>query len=629
MHRTLILFAPVGCFLLALDCATGAELGGNAAPTTIAELERAIEGVLQDTNTPGAGIAIVSRDRILHVAGLGLADRAQNRAVTKETMFRAGSISKSFTALAIQKLEEAGRINLDARVRDLAPEVQYSNRWEEVAPLRLVHLLEHTAGFDEISLREFATSKPDSQLAEDIDFDPRPRTSRWPPGQFFSYSNADYTLVGYILEKVSGQPFDDFLAEELLWPLQMEQASFLCTENVQRQLAIGYGPDGVTPKDYEHIVGRPSGALNCSPTELPHLVELLLNRGVFRGRRILSTESIERMERPATSFMAQREIRDGYGLANYTVSHNRHRIHGHAGGMNGYLARYAYSIEHGVGYVIMLNGSNGEALDRSETFMLNYLSRDWPQPESPKPIRFTAAQIADYKGFYEPYTLRIEKSRFLFRLLGMKQVSIREDALFMRGPFGPWLEFAATEFEGAVRGQTDAGPTLLFFREGDRTYAASSSIRLDNLRRIPDWQFWSQILLLLYSVLMILSAIGFALIWLPRKTLGYMRGVGHLSVRIVPLAASLSFLGIFAVIFITLEDPINALAWPTIWSIGICALTWLLAILTPLGLINLMRARRAEINRWVWWHSLLVTVANSIVLIYLVYWGVIGIRTWA
>jgi len=597
------------------------------APQTTEELTRAIALVLEETNTPGAGIALVSRDEILLSTGIGLANRESKVPVTVDTIFRAGSISKSFTALAILKLQEAGQLKLEDRVRDLAPQAKFANPWEDSDPVRLVHLLEHTAGFDDISLRELVTSRPDSRLEDDINFDPRPRTSRWRPGQFSAYSNADYSLAGYVLEKVSGETFDDYLAEKIIRPLDMSGASFLLTDQVRKQLATGY-VDGTTPRPYEHIIGRPKGALNCTPSELGHLVQMLLNRGTYHGTRVMSAASIERMETPTTSIAARRGIRDGYGLGNYSTSHKGYRIFGHAGSVNGYLARYAYSPEHGVGFALMLNADKFRALERCEKIILDYLARDWPQSPSLRSIALDEEQLARFQGFYEPHTLRVEKGRFLIRLLALQRVTVHDGALHLRGLLDRPATFLPGQMVGAFRRDKEPEPTILFFEDVGETYLASTNLRMGNLRRLPSWQFWGQLSGLLYCGTAMLSAIIFPLIWLPRKLLGYLRGVQYLSVRLLPSLAALSILGVFFVLFSLPSDPFNALGKPTVWSLGICALTWVFAALAVVGLVQVVRARSWNINRWVWWHSLLVSIANAIVLAYLAYWGIIGVRTW-
>src|SRR5713101_2137716 len=123
-------------------------------PQTLADLQKAMKDVLDKNHVPGAGIALISRGELLWCGGLGKADIAANREITCATEFRAGSISKTFVALALLKLEEEGRINLNARLQDVAPEIPLQNRWESANPVRIVNLLAHTAGFDDMSFSE-------------------------------------------------------------------------------------------------------------------------------------------------------------------------------------------------------------------------------------------------------------------------------------------------------------------------------------------------------------------------------------------------------------------------------------------------------------------------------------------
>src|SRR3954464_4501569 len=129
-------------------------------PRTIPQLQAAIEKVLKETKTPGVGIAIVSSNQPEWVAGIGKADVAANQPVTTNTLFRLGSISKGFAAIAALQLQEGGRLKLSDTLKQWVPDVTFINPWEADYPLRLVHLLEQTSGFDDMHLREFARNDP-------------------------------------------------------------------------------------------------------------------------------------------------------------------------------------------------------------------------------------------------------------------------------------------------------------------------------------------------------------------------------------------------------------------------------------------------------------------------------------
>src|SRR5882724_5258001 len=125
-----------------------------APPNTLEELQKAIRTEMNKNHVPGAGVALVSRGELLWCGGFGDADIASKKPITCDTEFRVGSISKSFVALALLKLQEEGKINLEATLHDVAPEIPMQNAWESTHPVRIVNLLEHTAGFDDMEAAE-------------------------------------------------------------------------------------------------------------------------------------------------------------------------------------------------------------------------------------------------------------------------------------------------------------------------------------------------------------------------------------------------------------------------------------------------------------------------------------------
>ncbi len=126
------------------------------AAQSIAQLRQQLQKVLQDTHTPGASVAIVHRDGPEWIAGLGTSNVAANQAVTEETLFRIGSVSKGFVSLSILKLVNEGKLSLNDPVHKLVPEIWFENHWEATDPARVVDLLEHTTGWDDLHLREYA-----------------------------------------------------------------------------------------------------------------------------------------------------------------------------------------------------------------------------------------------------------------------------------------------------------------------------------------------------------------------------------------------------------------------------------------------------------------------------------------
>src|SRR5271169_3540260 len=135
--------------MLAFAACSGDSKTASAPPPVLAnvdELKSAVAAILKKNNVPGAGIALVTKDQVVWTGGVGKADLAANRDVTADTMFRVGSITKGFVALSALQLAERGKLSLDEKVADVAPEIPVVNPWEATNPVTLANLLEHTAG---------------------------------------------------------------------------------------------------------------------------------------------------------------------------------------------------------------------------------------------------------------------------------------------------------------------------------------------------------------------------------------------------------------------------------------------------------------------------------------------------
>src|ERR1700733_5279904 len=151
----------LGLFAATLFIASPA-LGGDAKPpASIQQLDRQLGDAFRQGKIPGASGAIVENGKITLAKGYGYADVAKRIPATADTPFRAGSISKSFTSIAIMTLVEQHKLSLDDKLTDFAPEVHFVNPWEATNPVRLANLLEHTTGWPDISSRVLAKDETD------------------------------------------------------------------------------------------------------------------------------------------------------------------------------------------------------------------------------------------------------------------------------------------------------------------------------------------------------------------------------------------------------------------------------------------------------------------------------------
>src|SRR5467141_4431656 len=261
-------------------------------PKTVEELQKAMKDVLDKERVPGAGVALVANGQLLWCGGIGKADLATGREMTCDTEFRVGSISKTFVALALLKLQEEGKINLYARLQDVAPEIPFKNKWESTHPVRIVNLLEHTAGFDDMETSEAYNLRDryDFPLLDVFKRFRKPQAARWPPGTRMSYSNPGNAIAGYLIEKVTGMPFDQYIRDAFLRPLGMERADYPFTDANKPLLAAAYNGNPPEAVGYPFIYLRPAGDLKASPGELAKLVQFLLRRGKTEEGQLVKPE---------------------------------------------------------------------------------------------------------------------------------------------------------------------------------------------------------------------------------------------------------------------------------------------------------------------------------------------------
>ncbi|MFN7997687.1 MAG: serine hydrolase domain-containing protein [Bryobacteraceae bacterium] len=602
------------------------------APRNIDELRAAIARVLKETNTPGVGIALVTRDGPVLIDGVGKADVATARPATADTLFRIGSVSKAFATLSILKLQEQGRLQLSDPARKYVSDVAWQNPWESTDPIRIVHLLEHTTGWDDLHLHEYASNDPTPlTLFQGLAYHPDSRVSRWRPGTRMAYCNAGPPVAAYIVEKITGKRFEDYVQENLFGPIHMATASYFYTPAVRDRLTTLYTSDGRRTSFYWHITVRPSGSINASPRDMANYVRFYLNRGAVDGVPIVKPESIERMQQPETTLAARDGLVTGYGLSNYATVDDRGFVwHGHNGGIQGGLTEMAYLPAAGVGYAYMINATNGAAFGRIHKLVTAFLTRDLQPPAKPAsvpPVREIALQ---YCGWGEPANPRAQLTYFIDRITGLAHISLSESKLKIAPIQGPAKSYVPVT-DRLWRSEKRPVPTLALItdlRDGRFVQADGTMYRI-----IPAWKALGQVGAAALILFLLATSLVFALYWvvaLVFRRLRPLRGARlYLSVRILPLLAVLALLAAAAILAAGGDDNALRLGNMTPASLAICGLTIWFGILSPLALWQTWRARAWPIRRAVWIHSILVSAACTVLAGYLFYWGVIGLRTWA
>ncbi|HYL85399.1 MAG TPA: serine hydrolase domain-containing protein [Candidatus Angelobacter sp.] len=597
-------------------------------PKTLEELQQAMKDAADKNHVTGAGVALVSNGELLWCGGIGKADVAANRDVACGTEFRVGSISKTFVALALVKLQEEGKINLYARLQDVAPEIPLKNRWESSDPVRLVNLLEHTAGFDDMQFSEVYNrhDRADFPLLEVFKRFQEPQDVRWPPSTRFSYSNPGFGIAGYLIEKTSGQPFDAYIQQNILAPIGITVGDFRLTDANRARLAQGYEGNPPHAVPYKEIYLRPAGDMKASPGELAKLVQFLLRRGKAGDVQLVKPETIARMEYPETLSSAKNGLRLGYGLANYTETAGGVITHGHDGGIDGFISTYRYMPEQNWGYVVLLNSTiSGQALEDMNHLAIDYLSKDSPKPQQPV-VQLSAGDLEKFAGFYAPRAPRNQLLAFAEDLTGGTWIRVAGTKLQRAGLFGKRDDLVPVG-KNLFRGEKEPEATAVFFPDqtGRMIYVCAGEDGEPYGERIsPLWPY-ARLAILIASAIVMASALLYALVWGLLWLFRKMKDVKHLRVRVVPLFAVLCLLGVL----FSFTKAVGDVGVLNFWSFSVFAGTILFAVLSLVSLALAVSVPKAEIHKAVRIHSLLVSAACCIGTLFFSAWHLIGLRLWS
>ena len=401
MKAIFSMFSSLVIYLLA-PIGIASERSGD-----FAELLKRIEYVKDRNNIAGLGLVVVDAKKNLHQAYLGYADRENRVPVNKGTVFRVGSITKTFTSLAVLRLVEQDKLELADPVSKYIKKLPYQNTYKSSAAIQVAQLLEHTAGFQDMTQREFDFKHANWSLQQSFDYDPASRITAWQPGEYFSYTNSGAGITALLIEQISQQSFEEFVQKHIFHPLALVGATFFLEDKIRSRLAVGYDTDGETTIPYWHMLYRAFGAINLRVDDMAKFIRMLINLGKNdQGMSVFSATSIKRLEQAKTSFAARKGLRYGYGLGNYQWLHDGVLFHGHGGDADGYLAHYGYTRENNRGYFIVINAFNNTALRKIRRIIESWLVRDVEIIKPPPRYGLTDAEQGEIIGEYIALTHR-------------------------------------------------------------------------------------------------------------------------------------------------------------------------------------------------------------------------------
>lgn len=361
-------------------------------------LDDAIRAQLQKYGIHGISVALIDDQQIVHLAGLGDAK--------PDSIFRAGSISKLFNAIAVMQLVELGKLDLDAPIGRYGEQFSIVVPWENAPPITLRMLLCHRSGM----IRESPVGgylDPSQPALADTVASVRPCVLIDPPNTKTRYSNVGPAIAGQIVSTVAGVPFEQYEQENILGPIGMSSSSFL-TKGVPRQrlstgqmrIADGHGGFHSGEAPVFDLGTLPAGNLWTSAGDLAKFVSMLAAGGKAGGKQIVSRKTLDEMWKPQ---LITGDV--GFGVAFRVGKFRSHKSVGHMGAVFGHTSSVALLPDEKLGVVLLSNeditvGPLNKLTNLALSLLVEAKLGEKP-PAVLKPREATPEELAQLAGDYE------------------------------------------------------------------------------------------------------------------------------------------------------------------------------------------------------------------------------------
>ena len=398
---------------------------------TRVDLEAWLDGfmpyAIRRGDIPGAVVVVVKDGQPLLEKGYGYADVAAHKPVDPaNTLFRPGSVSKLFTWTAVMQLVEEGKLDLDA---DIDAYLDFKIPPRDGKPITLRNIMTHTSGIEETA-RGLITSNPKDAIELGDYVKHWVPTRIYAPGVTPSYSNYATTLAGYIVQRVSGQSFDDYIDQHIFAPLGMQHASFRqpLPPALQPLMSKGYKPGVDEPQGFEIVNPAPAGSLSASGADMGNFMIAHLQNGVFAGQRILKESTAIQMHTSALDILPplNRMV-----LGFYEDNVNGHRVIAHAGDTQWFHSDLYLFLDDGVGLFVSFNSPGKEGVagkirsDLFKQFANRYLPG--PIPEGTVDVASAKQHAQQMVGVYENSRRANDTFTSLANLAGQTKVVLTKD----------------------------------------------------------------------------------------------------------------------------------------------------------------------------------------------------------
>ncbi len=353
-------------FLLVLVCLhlTPASADGSLPD----DFDKMIERDMQKWRAPGLGLAIVKDGKTILAKGYGVKSFETNAPVDKHTVFQAGSTTKAFASMALALLIDEGKVDWDDPIIKHIPEFRMGNEYVQ-DNITIRDVLRHSSGVMQLSNINMFLGKSLPKAWEMMERIGQQASFR----NNWDYNNTTFALSGRVVERVSGQPFHEFVRDRILKPLGMTDTLML-DEEVRNARNRAEAHQHFEGRDYEIVYpyieySQAAGMMNSTPDNMAKWMKFLLAGGVWNGERLVSEALVDEMMspqllmNPARIYPAAASYHHNYyayGLAWFTHNYKEHKVAMHTGSINGMSAILGLIPDENIGVYVFINSDHIE-----------------------------------------------------------------------------------------------------------------------------------------------------------------------------------------------------------------------------------------------------------------------------
>jgi len=356
---------------------------------------------MQRGDIAGGVIAVVKDGKVLFQKGYGYADVEKRTPIdAAKTLIRPGSTSKLFTWTAVMQLVEQHKIDLDRNVDDY---LDFKVSPAYGPPITVRDLMNHKGGFEE-GLKDILAIDPQDLPSTEKYLKEHPRPLLFPPGEVPAYSNYGAALAGYIVQRVSGQPFERYVEEHILLPLGMGDSTFdqPLPERFKGAMSKGYPTASASPQAYELIITRPAGSMTTTAADMTHFMLAHLQQGRYGEVALFSPQTTQLMHSPSESALP------GFSTMAHGFFHdmkNGRTVIGHGGDSVVFHTEFDLLPKEGVGifYTFNSRGRDNAVYGLRKSLLDQFMDRYFPRTSplvDPPALASAAADAHKIAGRY-------------------------------------------------------------------------------------------------------------------------------------------------------------------------------------------------------------------------------------